>query len=60
MERQVEVPIAFMARYLTKTEEKSSEFTAMVSVVHWAVTRAKRYTTFASSVSVVVPDRSYV
>lgn len=48
--------MAFVSRYLTKTEERAGPLARLVSVVSWAVKRLRRYTTFAVEVSVVVPS----
>lgn len=33
--------------------------TALISVVHWAIGKARRYTAFASKVDVIVPEKAY-
>ena len=50
-----ECPIAFVARYLTKTELKYGTLTTLVSVAAWAIRRLCRYTTFAKEVHVILP-----
>ena len=54
-EDQVERPVAFVARHLTRTEQKMGFLSALVSVVAWDVHRVRRYTTFAREVRVVLP-----
>ena len=48
--------MAFVSRYLTRTEERLGLTTQLVSVVGWAVRRLRRYTTFAASITVIVPS----
>ena len=55
-----EVPVAFVSRYLTNPESRSSHILATVGVVHWSITRCKRFLSFASRLEVVVPSASYV
>ena len=33
--------------------------TALISVVHWAIGKARRYTAFASKVDIIVPEKAY-
>ena len=56
----LEVPVAFVSRYLTNPESRSSHILATVGVVHWSITRCKRFLSFASRLEVVVPSSSYV
>ena len=55
-----EVPVAFVSRYLTNPESRSSHILATVGVVHWLITHCKRFLSFASRLEVVVPSASYV
>ena len=47
--------MAFVLRYLTRTEERLGPLTQLVSVAGWAVRRLKRYTTFAANITIIVP-----
>jgi RNase H-like domain found in reverse transcriptase len=50
-----ENPVAFLSRYLTKTELKWSQLEQMVSLLSWGLRKLRRYSTYAKKIKVVVP-----
>jgi hypothetical protein len=48
------MPVAFLSRYLTKTEMKWSSLEQTVSLVSWALRQTRRYTTYAQKIRVIV------
>lgn len=47
--------MAFLSRYLTKTEQKWSLLEQAVSLVSWGLWKLRRYSTYAESIHVLVP-----
>ena len=48
-------PVAFISRYLTKTEEKWGDIEKTVSLASWALRKLRRYSTYAERIIVMVP-----
>jgi hypothetical protein len=47
--------VAFLSRYLTKTEAKWSPLEQTVSLLSWGLRKLRRYSTYARRIYVVVP-----
>lgn len=58
--RGVERPVAFLSRYLTKTEQKWGELEQLVSVLSWGLRKARRYTSLCPQIVVRVGDAAEV
>ncbi len=59
-EGEEERPVAFLSRYLTKTEEKWGELEQLASLVSWGLRKARRYTSLCPEVVVRVPGEAEV
>lgn len=56
----VERPVAFLSRYLTKTEQKWGRLEQQVAVLAWGLRKARRYTSLAPEIVVRVEEAAEV
>lgn len=56
----VERPVAFLSRPLTKTECKWGRLEQQIALVSWALRKARRYTSLAPGIEVVLGEEAEV
>ncbi len=55
-----ERPVAFLSRYLSKTEGKWGEVEQLVSLVSWGLRKARRYTSVSPRITVKLGEEAEV
>jgi ubiquinone biosynthesis protein Coq4 len=56
----VERPVAFLSRYLSKTELKWGHLEQAVALVSWGLRKARRYTSLAPEIVIVAEEEAEV